>query len=61
MIKIFKLAASIFGILCTGAFLTLIIEYEIDFVLGLGITISTVLAICAGLGLYEDIKDEGGF
>lgn len=58
MIKIVKLTASVFGIFCAGIYFALIVEYGIDFTLGAGIILGVILAICAGIGVYEDIKNE---
>ena len=55
---IFKLAVTIFCVWCTGAFSALIIECGIDLTLIIGITLSTILSVCAGIATYEDIKDK---
>lgn len=57
-IKIFKLAVTIFAIWCCGAFSALIIECGIDSILIIATILAVVLAVCAGISTYEEIKDE---
>ncbi len=56
-IAIFELIISIFGILCAGTYIALIIEYGIDLTLGAGALLGSILAVCSGIGVYENIKE----
>ena len=55
-IKYIKLTISLFGVLSTGAFLAVIIENGLDHTLATGLILGIILAICAGIGAYEDFK-----
>lgn len=52
----FKCVASVFGAFCVGAFSMAAIAYGINLTFGIGLVLGAVLAVCAGVGAYEDIK-----
>jgi hypothetical protein len=58
LVTAFKVGVSVFGVYCAGAYTALAIEYGIDVTIGAGLGLAIILAICAGIGAYEDIKCE---
>lgn len=56
IITIIKLAISIFGTMSVGAFIAALLEYGADTTIFGGIILGALLAICSGIGVYEDIK-----
>ena len=52
--RLFKLAVAAFGSLCSGMYLTLMIEDKVDFTFVVGMILSVLLALCAGIGAYKE-------
>lgn len=56
-VAIFKAIVSIFGILGIGVFATVIIKFSyIDFIISSGLIVSIILAVCGGIGAYEEVR-----
>lgn len=55
---IVTLIALVLGILGIGMFAAVAIEYGIDLTVGVGITLSAILAVCSGIATYENIKED---
>ena len=56
IITIIKLAMSIFSTMSIGAFVAVWLECGYDIMIVVGIALATFLAVCSGIGTYEDIK-----
>lgn len=56
-LAIFKLCVSIFCTMCIGAFIAVWIECGYDLMLVVGIALAIFLAVCSGIGAYEDVKE----
>lgn len=56
-LAIFKLGVAIFGTMSMGALIAMLIECGFDSMILIGMVCATVLAVCSGIGAYEDIKE----
>lgn len=56
IITITKLAISVFGTMGVGAFIAVWIECGYDIMIVVGIILAIFVAVCSGIGAYEDIK-----
>lgn len=54
---IVKLIAFILGIFFTGVFTAVAIEYGLYLIVGAGIVLGIILAVCSGIALYQNIKE----
>ena len=56
ILAILKLCVAIFGTMSIGAFIAVWIECGYDIMIIVGIVMGMFLAVCSGIGAYEDIK-----
>ena len=57
IITFIKLVISVFGTMSVGVFIAAWLEYGYDIMIVVGIALAIFVAVCSGIGAYQDIKE----